>query len=141
MLGDRGRYAMLTAALVAGVGVAGASATDATPSQAHSAAQTGLAPSPSAVAPSAPSTPAPALSTPAPALSTRALPSSGPTDASVAGSPGDADSVVITPPATGTGLSWIAPKRKAKPAPVTAPWVNPLPEAAVTSCFGQRWGR
>jgi murein DD-endopeptidase MepM/ murein hydrolase activator NlpD len=24
---------------------------------------------------------------------------------------------------------------------VTVQWVNPLPEAVVTSCFGQRWGR
>ncbi|MEV6343463.1 M23 family metallopeptidase [Actinoplanes sp. NPDC051851] len=30
--------------------------------------------------------------------------------------------------------------RKARPV-VAARWVNPLPQARVTSCFGQRWGR
>ncbi|MFG1607284.1 peptidoglycan DD-metalloendopeptidase family protein [Actinoplanes sp. NPDC049265] len=36
------------------------------------------------------------------------------------------------------------PKPQPKPATATATavaWVNPLPEARVTSCFGQRWGR
>ncbi|UQU64070.1 M23 family metallopeptidase [Couchioplanes caeruleus] len=37
-----------------------------------------------------------------------------------------------------SGLSFIPQLRKAKPLPQ---WVNPLPEGAVTSCFGQRWGR
>ena len=40
----------------------------------------------------------------------------------------------------GPALAFTPVLRKAKPLPV-AKWVNPLPEAAVTSCFGQRWGR
>ncbi|MGA5301363.1 M23 family metallopeptidase [Nucisporomicrobium flavum] len=38
----------------------------------------------------------------------------------------------------GDVLSFIPQLRKAKPLPQ---WVNPMPEGAVTSCFGQRWGR
>ncbi|WP_435830660.1 M23 family metallopeptidase [Polymorphospora rubra] len=37
-----------------------------------------------------------------------------------------------------------APQRTASPAPTTAApkadWVNPMPGAATTSCYGQRWG-
>ncbi|MEU7908705.1 M23 family metallopeptidase [Actinoplanes sp. NPDC049118] len=36
-----------------------------------------------------------------------------------------------------TGLSFVPRSRKAKP----RPWVNPMPDGSVTSCFGQRWGR
>ena len=36
------------------------------------------------------------------------------------------------------GLSFIPQLRKLKPLPQ---WVNPMPEGAVTSCFGPRWGR
>jgi murein DD-endopeptidase MepM/ murein hydrolase activator NlpD len=36
------------------------------------------------------------------------------------------------------GLASVPQARKAKPLPK---WVNPLPEATVTSCFGPRWGR
>ena len=37
-----------------------------------------------------------------------------------------------------TGLPSVAQGHKAKPLP---PWINPMPEGSVTSCFGQRWGR
>jgi murein DD-endopeptidase MepM/ murein hydrolase activator NlpD len=41
-----------------------------------------------------------------------------------------------------TGIGALPVKRKARPLPaVRAAWVNPNPTAAVTSCFGQRWGR
>jgi len=38
----------------------------------------------------------------------------------------------------GAALSFVPQARKVKPLPL---WVNPLPEAATTSCFGLRWGR
>lgn len=120
LLGDRGRHAVLTATLIAGVGVVAVSAA-ATAGQAQ-AAQTrpGPAPSPATTSASAAS----------------------PTSASATAVEfGNVDSVVIPPSVDGT-LSWIAPQRKAKPVPViTTHWVNPLPGAVVTSCFGQRWGR
>jgi murein DD-endopeptidase MepM/ murein hydrolase activator NlpD len=46
------------------------------------------------------------------------------------------------PPDTKPKLSFARVHRKVKPVVVpAATWVNPLPEAAVTSCFGHRWGR
>ncbi|MFI5492666.1 M23 family metallopeptidase [Actinoplanes sp. NPDC051859] len=36
------------------------------------------------------------------------------------------------------GQPFVAPQRKTKPLPE---WVHPMPEGAVTSCYGQRWGR
>ena len=46
------------------------------------------------------------------------------------------------------GLSYVHQARKPKPKPSPKPrslslplWVNPLPEAATTSCYGLRWGR
>ena len=38
-------------------------------------------------------------------------------------------------------FSAVAVKRKPRTPPATAAWVNPNPTAAVTSCFGPRWGR
>jgi murein DD-endopeptidase MepM/ murein hydrolase activator NlpD len=125
LLGDRSRYAMLTATLIAGVGVVGVSAA-ATASQAQ--------PAPTRLRP-----PPPPATTFTSGTSTSAT--SGSATAVEFSSLG---SVGIPPSAAATGgnLSWIAPLRKAKPVPVvTAQWVNPLPEAVVTSCFGQRWGR
>jgi murein DD-endopeptidase MepM/ murein hydrolase activator NlpD len=46
----------------------------------------------------------------------------------------------VEPTTSGPALSYARAQRKAKPVPV-AKWVNPLPEASLTSCFGQRWGR
>jgi murein DD-endopeptidase MepM/ murein hydrolase activator NlpD len=72
---------------------------------------------------------------------------SGTASSATAAEFGNADSVGIppSPPTTPSAgdLSWVALNRKAKPTPaaVTPQWVNPLPEAAVTSCFGERWGR
>ena len=37
-------------------------------------------------------------------------------------------------------VSFARVQRKERPKPVVQ-WVNPLPEASVTSCFGPRWGR
>jgi murein DD-endopeptidase MepM/ murein hydrolase activator NlpD len=49
----------------------------------------------------------------------------------------------------GGTLAWKTVSHKARPTPAVtmaadptdAAWVNPLPEAEVTSCFGERWGR
>ena len=45
----------------------------------------------------------------------------------------------LTPGRAPTG-SFARVQRKERPKPVVH-WVNPLPEASVTSCFGPRWGR
>ncbi|GAB1689399.1 M23 family metallopeptidase [Krasilnikovia sp. M28-CT-15] len=154
VVGERNRYAVVTAAaLVAGVGVAGVAAATASSSgpataaakaDLHSAAQTG----PTAAAPTPTGTPS---ATGLPAGAAAGMPTTGPAGASAAGLPGASVTVLPgtgQPPAAGSGaqsgsgggLSWQAPRRKAKPVPVVA-WVNPLPGAATTSCFGERWGR
>jgi murein DD-endopeptidase MepM/ murein hydrolase activator NlpD len=79
-----------------------------------------------------------------PSRAASAPPNAGPSPSAVLGSAptgAGVDSVVIPPTASAApALSWVAPKRKVKPVPA-AQWVNPLPEAGVTSCFGERWGR
>jgi murein DD-endopeptidase MepM/ murein hydrolase activator NlpD len=149
----RKRHAGLTATLVAGVGLAGLSA----------GSQAQAAPQPSINSTLATSTTSvPANASPADTATTSAAPSSAATSSAATSSATaaeftassataaeftDEESVVIPPTvdATGTGrvLSWQAPARKSRPvAPaITALWVDPLPEASVTSCFGQRWGR
>ncbi|MDG4835079.1 M23 family metallopeptidase [Micromonospora sp. WMMD967] len=42
-----------------------------------------------------------------------------------------------TPAKTATAKAKPKPKKTTKPTPA---WVNPMPDAAVTSCYGQRWG-
>jgi len=125
-LGEKSRYAVAVA-LVAGVGVAGVTAATegAAPSaagasaktQAQAASQTQLSPAPSASVP--------------PASVPSAVPSAAQLSAAGVGS------MAAEQPADGS-LSFAAQGRKVRPLPK---WVNPLPEAAVTSCFGQRWGR
>ncbi len=80
-----------------------------------------------------------------PSSSSAAIPPSSASSATAADL-ANADAVVIPPAFATTGgrFSWVAPARKTRPAaPIktTAQWVNPLPEGAVTSCFGERWGR
>jgi murein DD-endopeptidase MepM/ murein hydrolase activator NlpD len=113
VLGGRGRHAVLTAALIAGVGAAAvasgghAQAKPATPAAAPAAARTEI-------------DPAPVTSMPALAVT-----------------PSVEDAELVPPT-----LSAVPALRKARPVPVVlAHWVNPLPEAVVTSCFGMRWGR
>jgi murein DD-endopeptidase MepM/ murein hydrolase activator NlpD len=113
---ERGRGLALTAALVAGVGVAGASAAAASPS----------------------SNPAHVQSRAASQTPLDAAPSVATEDPSATAADADLD----TSPIPASTLSFAKAARKVRPVPViTAQWVNPLPEAAVTSCFGQRWGR
>jgi murein DD-endopeptidase MepM/ murein hydrolase activator NlpD len=127
---EKGRYAV-AAALVAGVGVAGvAAATDGASSspaaaksrQAAAQATVTVSPSPSTVAPS------PFQSPPAAAFPAGAA-------ASPAGAAARAGAGAGT---SGDGISFVPQARKQKPLPL---WVNPMPEGATTSCFGQRWGR
>jgi murein DD-endopeptidase MepM/ murein hydrolase activator NlpD len=118
-LAGRTRHAALTATLVAGVTIAGVSA----------AAPAGLA------------HPMPAHRT---TQVTRGMSATGmsPNAAEAQAAATDVDEA----PRGGT-LSWKAPTHKQRPAATattattTAAWVNPLPEAVVTSCFGERWGR
>ena len=120
VLGDRGRGTVLTAALVAGVGVAGVAAATAyaTPSHADASAET---------------------RTRAAAQTPMTMPDRYPSATAADAAIGSADAVesVQIPPAA---LSYVRTQRKTRPVPV-AQWVNPLPEASVTSCFGERWGR
>ena len=120
--GERNRHAVLTATLIAGVGLAGIS----------TSARAQASPQPSA----APATTAVIAATAAPFTSATAAELANEKAAVIPLSSGDAG--------TGRVLSWAAPARKARTlsvAAITAQWVNPLPEAAVTSCFGERWGR
>jgi murein DD-endopeptidase MepM/ murein hydrolase activator NlpD len=130
VLRGRRRGVVLGAALVAGVGVgvAGVSAATASATPAH------VDPNAHAVAHTQVTPSSPAMS------GTDAAPSATAADAEIAA----VESVQIPP----TALSFARTLRKDRPVPVAvaaaataAQWVNPLPEASVTSCFGQRWGR
>jgi murein DD-endopeptidase MepM/ murein hydrolase activator NlpD len=133
--GERGRYAMVTAALLAGVGVAGvtaatAGAHPADPNRAAlntaARAQTPVSAeqAPIGVPQSAPLT---ASATPAPQSSF--IPNPAPTE---------------TPTPIGPPLAWARAQQKERPVVVVVPvpaasdWVNPMPEGRVTSCFGMR---
>ncbi|HEY7273686.1 MAG TPA: M23 family metallopeptidase [Actinoplanes sp.] len=55
----------------------------------------------------------------------------------------DVEDAMLEPdqtPGRARSVSYDRVQRKERPKPV-ADWVNPLPEASVTSCFGPRWGR
>jgi murein DD-endopeptidase MepM/ murein hydrolase activator NlpD len=129
--GERSRYAMLTAALVAGVGVAGVSAITA-----------GAAPASSTVRA--------ALDAQTRAQTPVSVQQSPLTDLSAADSE-PLPAFVPNPAATGTpeasagplGYARAQQKERPKPPPVVtvSQWVHPMPEGRVTSCFGQRWGR
>jgi murein DD-endopeptidase MepM/ murein hydrolase activator NlpD len=184
LLGRRGRSAVMTAALIAGVSVAGLSTATA---NAHSAAQpssrtaahtpldpsTGTGTLPTDAATAGTSSGTGASSGTSTSTSTDTLPAGAiatgtddlPIEAAGAGS--DAASADVATDATTAGrdagttalaaaqaeqdanqvstggaLAATPLQRKTRPRPkVTAAWVNPLPEGAVTSCFGQRWGR
>jgi hypothetical protein len=142
LFGERGRYAVLTATLVAGVGVAGVSAATA------------------GAAPSHPTVPAGETRNAAlPAASTRTAlpPDTTPAAATPSsGTQGAGTEDLVSPmaskiPAAVRGVSarrsgaLLRAQQKPRPRPiapaVVGRWVNPLPEATVTSCFGQRWGR
>jgi murein DD-endopeptidase MepM/ murein hydrolase activator NlpD len=120
---------MLTAALVAGVGVAGVTAATA---GAHPAVPGRAALNAQARAQTPVSAnQAPQLTTPTSQVTDAPLPSFVPNQAP-AGTP---------EPAAGP-LAFAPAQQKKRPVPViVVTWVHPMPEARVTSCFGQRWGR
>jgi murein DD-endopeptidase MepM/ murein hydrolase activator NlpD len=131
---ERGRYAV-AAALVAGVGVAGVTAasggTPAAPAAAKAAARTSLTPSPTAAA-----------TANADATANAAAVGSGDIGMQSVGDGQSFDTLdtgrsVQAEQSFDTEMSYVAQGRKAKP----PQWIDPMPEGAVTSCFGQRWGR
>ena len=150
--GDHGRYAMLSVALVAGVGVAGVSAATASATPGHLDPAAAIRTDDAAPSPLTPS-PSAAVGTADPAVGSAVTGSSIPTadaDAGIDSTRGglarasaSADAGIASvesvriPPAA---LSFVRTRHKERPVPVVL-WVNPLPEATVTSCFGQRWGR
>jgi murein DD-endopeptidase MepM/ murein hydrolase activator NlpD len=151
--GERGRYAMLTAALVAGVGVAGVSAATAGAAPSHPGlpgdAQAAVAAArPTTTAhPSADRT-AVAHTSPAPdtasltgveqAMADRAAAALTPASPQTPAPSLTAAALAAAPALPASAFNRV--QQKERPVPVVR-WVNPLPEAAVTSCFGQRWGR
>ena len=139
---------MLTAALVTGFAVAGVSALTG-PAAGHvdgrsaSAARTGTAADATQVVPTATG----ATVVTAPTGSDAGAPMDFLTPAAAAQAT-DPDTVAVRPQpqvTDPTQISAVRGERKTRPRPrITAPvatWVNPMPEGAVTSCFGPRWGR
>jgi murein DD-endopeptidase MepM/ murein hydrolase activator NlpD len=108
------RFAVVTAAVVAGIGVAGVTAVTASATPAHVDAATHIALAPPVLSGTATGTLAPSIAT--------------------------IDRAEDKTARIRQGASAFA-RVGLKPRPVPlALWVNPLPEASVTSCFGQRWG-
>ncbi|HEU4346435.1 MAG TPA: peptidoglycan DD-metalloendopeptidase family protein [Actinoplanes sp.] len=164
LLGERVRSAVLAGALAAGVGVAGLStvAADAqTTTRVAAAAHTGLEPArPYADPPADVAVPAPAGALPAPAAGVTAAERAPGTPSITAALPAPAAGVTAAERAPGTAsitaaeaekeanrvttggpaLAFAPLRRKVRPVPA-AKWVNPMPGAVVTSCFGPRWGR
>jgi murein DD-endopeptidase MepM/ murein hydrolase activator NlpD len=116
---DRGRSTAMAAALIAGVGVAGISAAAAGGSP-QGTVDTADAAMNALAAPGA---------TPLPSVEIVA--------ATPAATPGPS-----TTARDRFTAALAADKVRTTPSPVPPPvWVHPMPEAAVTSCFGPRWGR
>jgi murein DD-endopeptidase MepM/ murein hydrolase activator NlpD len=130
--GERGRYAILTAALVAGAGVAGVTAVTTGAAPASSTARAALETQARAQTPvSSQQSP---LTAP-PVVEAETLP---------AFVPNPAPSGTPEPSPAPLGFARAQQKERPKPPPpvaTAARWVHPMPEARVTSCFGQRWGR
>jgi murein DD-endopeptidase MepM/ murein hydrolase activator NlpD len=166
--GGQGRYAVVTAALFAGVGIAGfaTAAAGSAGSVTHLPAAAGLSTDSSApaaapdatagpgalAAPSGPAAPTGAPTGPdAPGSRAPAGPDApasrapGGSDAPASRAPGGSDAGLLAeggPGANPPTLAWVRSQRKPRPVvAAAAQWVNPLPEGQVTSCFGMRWGR
>jgi murein DD-endopeptidase MepM/ murein hydrolase activator NlpD len=121
----------MTAALIAGVGVAGLSAATA---GAHTAVGTV---DPLDLQAHARTPVAPDLPTPSP---TGLLPATA--DLLAGGAPSPALSPAAIAAQRFTAATRAAAPVKATTRPVPKPsWVNPMPQATVTSCYGPRWGR
>ncbi len=126
----RGRYVLMTTALFAGFGIAGVSAVDAandTPPPGDTAAvdldlQARAAEAAARTDRSARTTPAPA----------RPAPSKAP--------PGTSKALSGASKTPRTSAPARSRARARPPATARPAWVNPMPTARVTSCFGPRWG-
>ena len=138
VIGPAGGRLVLTVALAAGVGVL---TTSALASSSSAAGLGSAAVRPAGTQPGADAAPATPMSAAASVTSTTAVTS---TASAVPGYVAASNAAVGVPgaaPAIG-----LAPAlQKVRPVPVAraagAPWVNPLPGAVVSSCFGMRWGR
>ncbi|MEV4638180.1 M23 family metallopeptidase [Actinoplanes sp. NPDC049548] len=132
---EKGRYAV-AAALVAGVGVTGVTTAGGGTSAAgavgtsrtHAASQPFPA-SPSPAGASSNTTTSDATTTTS--SDATAIPAAAAAPVQVKGDAAAAD-------LANTASPFAAQRLKAKPMPL---WVNPMPEGAVTSCMGPRWGR
>ncbi len=134
ILGERSRVAILGAALLAGVSVAGVSAASAAPGRPRPVAHPSPAAAGSALAMET------EAGTAAAHAAQSAAAASPPGSATVADA--DADAAISAQiPSPTLGFAAIVKKTRPVVATSTALWVNPLPEATVTSCFGMRWGR
>ena len=113
---------MVTAALIVGLGLAGLSAAtaSATPARLNTATHT------------------PLVSSAGMPPATRVW-TDGPSMATIEHDEDEAMS--IAPGALSVAKAALKPRPVPTVVAVLALWVNPLPEASVTSCFGQRWGR
>jgi murein DD-endopeptidase MepM/ murein hydrolase activator NlpD len=150
-LGERGRAAVIAAAVVAGVSVAGLSTAAASAHSDTTTTATAPAPAPAAAhsrldptSPAPTGSPSPSA-TAAPAGAARAADAGSAvatTEAAGAGSiaGADAEPEADQVDTGGPALGYAPLRRKAKPLP-TVTWVDPMPAGVVTSCFGQRWGR
>jgi murein DD-endopeptidase MepM/ murein hydrolase activator NlpD len=163
LLGEHGRSTMMAAVLAAGIGVVGIS-TVTSPAAGHvigntrlhsaaqnSTAQTNAAQTDAAqpnaaetnAAPSATQTgPTPTQPAASQAAGTTAAGNTVPGTATTGFvSDDDTEPLAVNPRAV-EGVRVARKDRPVRPRPVvTATWVNPMPAGAVTSCFGERWGR
>ncbi|MEV7624413.1 M23 family metallopeptidase [Actinoplanes sp. NPDC089786] len=141
LLGERGRHAIVAAALAIGVGVAGLGvgvAAVASPSRADGTVMAEPVRRKAA-------TEQPAAD-PATDLPGTAAHNAIEEDLAVRDAVTPTEDLLSDAPQRSSAPALRKPKPLPKPKPVVvtvtaAAWVNPLPEASVTSCFGQRWGR
>jgi murein DD-endopeptidase MepM/ murein hydrolase activator NlpD len=141
-LSERGRTVVVTATLL-GVGVAGMSTATGDAALSHPRTAAG----PAAAGPAAAGAPAPVESeTATPDGAYQPKHATAPAAAAVRASRAPRPVVVEKTAPVRTTPAHLAPahlapaRQRTRPAPV-ARWVHPMPEARVTSCFGQRWGR
>ena len=138
---ERGRHAVMAAALAVGIGVAGLGAgvaADASPSHADS----GIAAAP-VQRKAQPQTPVHDLADPTADLPGTAARNLVDEDLAMRDPVTPTEDYAADSPQRSSAPALRKPKPLPKPVAVAASvaWVNPLPEASVTSCFGQRWGR
>ncbi len=141
-VGTGSRSAVMTAALLAGVGVAGlAAAASANPASPVNLGDVPL--DPQIHVNMGRTLPLPGPDGVAPSTSATGTPSADPSVTIAAQQLARAPRPASTGPAsTGPATTRAAAPVRATRKPVAKPaWVNPMPDGTVTSCFGPRWGR